>query len=101
MRLWFFDGNVIFQCKWLVFASIKQWSWPKVIPIYVIMTFIYVSLYFVYIYCSIQGTKSKHTRFAQHRYFFCKSVFCQSINSYEHCTSHVNPCSFFIKVIHK
>jgi hypothetical protein len=42
----FFD---IFQCKWLVFASIKQWPWPKVIPIYVIMTFIYVSLYFVYI----------------------------------------------------
>jgi hypothetical protein len=39
--------------------------------------------------------KSKHTRFAQHRYFFCKSVFCQSLNSYEHCTSHVNPCSFF------
>jgi hypothetical protein len=29
--------------------SINQWLWPKVIPIYVIMTFIYVSLYFVYI----------------------------------------------------
>ena len=27
--------------------------------------------------------------------FFCKSVFCQSLNSYEHCTSHVNPCIFF------
>jgi hypothetical protein len=40
---------VIFQCKWLVFPSIKQWPWPKVIPIYVIMTFIYASLYFVYI----------------------------------------------------
>jgi hypothetical protein len=25
----FFYGNVIFQCKWLVFASIKQWPWPK------------------------------------------------------------------------
>jgi hypothetical protein len=30
-------------------AHIKQWPWPKVISIYVIMTFIYVSLYFVYI----------------------------------------------------
>jgi hypothetical protein len=30
-------------------VSIKQWPWPKVIPIYVIMTFIYVSLYFVYV----------------------------------------------------
>jgi hypothetical protein len=36
----FLDGNGIFQCKWLVFASIKQWPWPKDIPIYVIMTFI-------------------------------------------------------------
>ena len=68
-------GNVIFQCKWLVFTSIKQWPWPKVIPIYVIMTFIYVSLYFVYIYCSLQGSKSKHTRFAQHRYFFVSLYF--------------------------
>jgi hypothetical protein len=31
------------------------------------------------------GSKSKHTRFPQHKYF-CKSVFCQSLNSYEHCT---------------
>ena len=48
-----------------------------------------------------KGSKPKHARFPQHKYF-CKSVFCQSLNSYEHCTSHVNPCSFFsIKVIHK
>jgi hypothetical protein len=49
------------------------------------LTFIYVSLWYTVWY---YGSKSKHTRFAQHRYF-CKAVFCQSLNSYEHCTSHV------------
>jgi hypothetical protein len=102
----FLDGNVIFQCKWLVFASIKQWRWPKVIPIYknnciYLIPWIspyaidqikciiqapnfsdnnwvsdydgewnmYIYDYILYIYCSIQGSKSKHTQFAQHRYF--------------------------------
>jgi hypothetical protein len=37
----FLDGNWIFQCEWLVFASLKQWPWPKVISIYVIMTDFY------------------------------------------------------------
>ena len=31
--------------------------------------------FILYIYCSIQGSKSKHTRFAQHRYFFVSLYF--------------------------
>ena len=63
---------------------------------------VYLGFIILYIYTApYKGSKSKHARFPLHKYF-CKSVFCQSLNSYEHCTSHVNPCSFFfIKVIHK
>jgi hypothetical protein len=53
----FLDGNGIFQCKWLVFASLKQWPWPKIIPIYVIMTFIYVSLYETCIFNGFKRSK--------------------------------------------
>jgi hypothetical protein len=44
------------------------------------------------------GSKSKHTRFPQHRYF-CKSVFCQSLNSYEHCTNYAKTTSDFYGII--
>ena len=96
------------KCKWPMFVSLftcviktampfkKGMSHPYLRNNDVYLCFIIFCIYTVrYMEVNQNIPDSPNTG------IFCKSVFCQSLNRYEHCTSHVNPCSVFIKVIHK